>query len=66
MVHTSPSLQLALFSLWVHPSIGSQPSSVQALASLQLVAPEPMQVPSEQVSVVVHAFESLQAAPFAV
>jgi len=66
IVQTSPSLQLAVLSVYMQPSTGSQLSSVQALASLQVADPDPMHAPPVQVSVVVQAFPSLHAAPLAV
>ena len=62
-VHTFPSLQGPRAGVCQHPVEGAQPSSVQTLASLQLVGGPAVQTPDWQVSVCVQALPSLQIAP---
>jgi hypothetical protein len=62
VVHALPSLQAAALFVWTHPVAGLQESSVQPLLSLQSSAGPPAQAPPLQVSTVVHALPSLQAA----
>jgi hypothetical protein len=62
-VHTSPSLHGPTAGVCQHPVAGVQPSSVQTLASSQLVGGPAVQTPDWQVSVAVQAFPSLQLAP---
>src|SRR6185369_9749960 len=45
-VQALPSLQGSLFATCVQPAVGSHPSSVQGLLSLQPVAPPPTQFPA--------------------
>jgi hypothetical protein len=61
VVHALPSVQgFALSIVWTHcPLAGLHESSVQAFPSLQLTG-VPAQTPETQVSLVVHAFWSLQ------
>ena len=65
VVHAFPSLHDAALFVWTQPVAGAQESSVQGLPSSQLGAGPPTQAPPEHASLVVQAFPSLQAAPFA-
>ena len=62
VVHAFPSLHAAVLFVWTQPVAGLQESSVQPLASLQSSAGPPAHAPLVQVSAVVHALPSLQAA----
>src|SRR3990172_2528825 len=61
-VQALPSLHGAVLLVCTHPVAGLQESSVQTFASSQLVAAPPTQAPAAQVSLVVQALASLQAA----
>jgi hypothetical protein len=61
-VQALPSLHATVLLVWVQPVDGLQPSSVQGLPSSQLGPAPPTQLPPAQVSPVVHALPSLQAA----
>ena len=62
-MQTLLSSQAFGLAVWAQPVLGSQLSVVQSLLSLQSVGTAPgWQVPPEQMSPVVHAFPSLQAA----
>src|SRR5947207_1174631 len=61
-VQVLPSSQGAALFVWVQPLAGLQPSSVQALPSLQSGAGPPTQAPARQVSPVVQALPSSQGA----
>ena len=60
VVHVFPSLQAAVLFMFTQPVAGLQESSVQTLPSLQLGGGPPTHEPKAQVSLVVHAFPSLQ------
>src|SRR2546425_1069885 len=62
VVQALPSLQGAVFGVFTQPVAGLQASSVQTLPSLQLGAGPPTQTPPAQVSAVVQALPSVQAA----
>jgi hypothetical protein len=62
VVQALPSLQAGTLLTCTHPDAGLQESSVQTLPSLQLGGGPPTQAPPEQVSFVVQALLSLQAA----
>src|ERR1044071_9039847 len=62
LVHELPSLQAELLLVWTQPLDGLHESSVHGLASLQLGAGPPTQLPPEQASLVVQALPSLQGA----
>ena len=61
-VHALPSSQGATFFVNTQPFVGSQPSLVHGLPSSQVLLPRPWQVESAQMSPMVHALPSLQAA----
>jgi hypothetical protein len=61
-VQVLPSLHGAVLFVLMQPTAGLQVSSVQPLPSLQLGGAPPTHVPPAQVSLVVHAFPSLQGA----
>ena len=56
----SPKKHGSVFGVKMHPSSGSHESSVQGLLSSQTTTPLPTQVPSEQISIGVHASPSSQ------
>jgi hypothetical protein len=58
----SPSSQLAVFGVCVHPSNGSQPSFVQTSPSSQSGGGPPTQAVPAQVSFVVHSLPSSHGA----
>jgi hypothetical protein len=58
VVHASESSHGAVLSVFVHPAAVSHPSSVHPLASSQSGGAPPVQDPSAQVSLVVHASPS--------
>jgi hypothetical protein len=62
VVQASPSLQGAVLFVKAHPVAGTHASSVQTLPSVHESAAPPTQPPLLQVSLVVHALPSLQAA----
>src|SRR5205823_13366057 len=66
VVQALPSVQAAVFGVFTQPVAGSHESSVQTLASLQLEAGPPTQTPPAEVSAVVQALPSVQAAVFGV
>jgi hypothetical protein len=61
-VQASLSLQSELLLVVVQPLAGSQPSSVHAFPSLQLLAGPALQVPFSQADEIVHALASSQLA----
>jgi hypothetical protein len=66
VVQALPSSQGAVLSVWTQPLTGSQESSVQGLLSSQLGAAPPTHAPAAQVSLVVQALASSQAAVLSV
>ena len=64
MEHTFPSSQPMLLLEWTHPVRGLQLSSVHPLLSLQATTDPGAQVPSAQVSPLVHVLPSSQLAVF--
>jgi hypothetical protein len=62
VVQPLPSSHAAVLLAWTHPVAGLHESSVHALPSSQPSAGPPTQDPPLHVSIVVHAFPSLQAA----
>src|SRR5207244_700655 len=66
VVQAFPSSQGAVFGMFTQPPAGLQESSVQTFRSSQLGAGPPTHRPPAQVSAVVQAFPSSQAAVFGV
>ena len=62
VVHASPSLQTAVLLAWAQPVLLAQLSVVQTFLSSQLVGAGPLHAAPEQMSPVVHASPSSQAA----
>jgi hypothetical protein len=62
VVQALPSSQAAVLSVWTQPVAGLHESSVQPFPSLQFNAAPPWQLPPPQVSFVVQALPSSQAA----